>query len=655
VALHADREHPFTDGGLCTKVNRFLEDRVYSPDRLLQPLRRVGPKGAGQFEPISWDAAMNEITERLTSVIADHGAEAVLPYSFMGTQGLVQGGVVSDAFFARLGATHLVREVCGATGLTGLNITMGGGAGIPPEELVHSKLILLWGTNTLSTNLHLWPFLRKARDAGATLVSIDPVATRTSKACDWHVQPLPGTDAALALGMMQVIVNEGLDDRSYIDDFTVGFEALATRVAEYTPERTAELTGLAPADIIKLARMYATTKPAAIRLLVGLEHRQHGATAYRAISCLPALTGAWRDAGGGIAHMTFQLFDELDWSCGIGIAPQPTRSVNMMQLGRILTELDPPVRILINYNSNPAVTAPDQNKVLAGLARNDLFTVVLEHVLTDTANYADIVLPATSQIEHHDVLWSWGQTYLTWNEPAISPVGETRSNAAIFAELGRRMGFTEPAFRASDAELVEAAVAPLGTDRVAELKRQGWVRVDRPEHQVPYAKGGFATASGKTEFWSEAEHAVGRDPLPQYLPADEGLHGSGASRFPLSLVAAKGAHHFLNSSYGHVARAVKAEREPTVAINTKDAERRGVSDGEAVRVFNDRGSLVLKARVGTEVPAGCVSIPSGWWASASPGGRSVNALTADGITAIGGGGDFHDTLVEVEGCDQRHV
>jgi anaerobic selenocysteine-containing dehydrogenase len=319
----------------------------------------------------------------------------------------------------------------------------------------------------------------------------------------------------------------------------------------------------------------------------------------------------------------------------------------MVQLGRALTGLEPPVRVLISYNANPVVTSPDQNRIIDGLTRDDLYTVVLEHVMTDTAAYADIVLPATTQVEHDDVLWSWGHTYLTLNERAIEPVGSAVSNAEIFRRLARRLGLNAPVFASTDRELVEAAVAPLGVDSVEQLHRQGWLRVDRPEHQVPYAQGGFATASGKVEFWSDAEQAAGRDPLPYYRDADEGVHAAETDEYPLSLVAAKGAHHFLNSSYGHVARAVKAERHPSVSLNEDDAAARGVSDGQLVRVFNRRGSLELTARVGVDVPAGCVSIPSGWWASASPGGRSVNALTADGV-AHGGGGDFHDTLVQVE-------
>ncbi len=649
ISLEGDRDHPFTAGGLCTKVNRFLDDRVYHPDRLLHPMRRTGPKGSGQFVRIDWDEAIATIATRLSGIIATDGAEAVMPYSYMGTQGLVQGEAVSESFFARLGATRLVRAVCGSAGNSGEAVTMGRGAGLPPEELVHSRFIVLWGTNTLSTNLHLWPFIRAAREAGATVVVIDPVRTRTASAADWHVRPLPGTDAALALGLMNVIVAEGLVDQEYVDQHTVGYEELCRRLEDYPPERVAQLTGLEADEIQRLARAYAASRPAAIRLLVGMEHHEHGAAMFRAIACLPALVGAWRERGGGLCHMTVHFALEVDHGCGVEVPEQPTREVNMVQLGRALTTLRPPLKALLVYNSNPAAIAPEQNLVFEGLAREDLFTVVVEHVLTDTARFADLVLPATTQVEHHDVMWSWGQTYVAWNEPAIPPVGEALSNAEIFRRLGRRMGYDDPVFTTQDAALAEAAVAPLGADRVTELKARGWLRLDGPDDAIPYANGGFATASGKVEFFSADLESQGLDPLPAYRPAQEGPQGdpTSASRHPLILLTAKGAHHFLNSGYVHVERARRAEREPLLDIHPVDAEVRGIADGQTVRVFNDRGSLTLHARVGDRVRPGVVSVPSGWWASASPSGRSANSLTADGLSDLGGGGDFHDTLVEV--------
>ena len=648
-SLEGDRDHPFTAGGLCAKVNRFLDDRVYHPDRLLHPMRRAGPKGTGGFVRVGWDEAIDTIATRLSGIIAADGPEAVMPYSYLGTQGLVQGAAVSDAFFARMGATQLVRAVCGSAGNSGAAVTMGGGPGLLPEELVHSRFIVLWGTNTLSTNLHLWPFIRAAREAGATLVVIDPVRTRTASAADWHVRPLPGTDAALALGLMNVIVAEGLVDREYVDQHTVGFEALCQRLKDYPPERVAELTGLATDEIERLARAYAATRPAAIRVLVGMEHHEHGAAMFRAIACLPALVGAWRERGGGLCHMTYQFSGRLDRSCGVDVPEQGGRKVNMVQLGRALTTLRPPLKALMVYNSNPAAIAPQQNLVFEGLARDDLFTVVIEHVLTDTARFADLVLPATTQVEHHDVMWSWGQTYVAWNEPAIAPVGDALSNAEIFRRLGRRMGYDDRVFTTPDAALAEAAVAPFGADRVAELKLRGWLRLDGPDDVLPYADGGFGTGSGKVEFFSADLEAEGLDPLPTYRPAREGPQGDATvlNRYPLVLLSAKGAHHFLNSGYVHVERAVRAESEPLLDIHPIDAELRGVADGHTVRVFNDRGSLTLHARVGDRVRPGVVSVPSGWWASASPSGRSANALTADGLSDLGEGGDFHDTLVEV--------
>jgi len=650
TAVTADHDHPFTAGGLCAKVNHFLDDRVYHPARLLMPMRRTGPKGSGAFTPVSWDTALDDIASRLRRIVDEHGGEAVLPYSYMGTQGLVQGNAVSDPFFARLGATRLVRAVCGSAGLTGEALTMGAGPGLLPEELEHSRLIVLWGTNTVSTNLHLWPFIRRARENGAHVVVIDPMRTRTADAADWHVRPIPGTDAALALGLMHVIVAEDLHDAEYVANHTVGFEELQGRLGDYPPERVAEITGVPSDEIVRLARAYATTRPAAIRVLVGMEHRSHGAATYRAIACLPALVGAWRDRGGGLAHMTFQLFGDLDWACGVGVPDDPDlREVNMVQVGRALTSLEPPVRALVVYNSNPAAIAPEQNLVLQGLARDDLFTVVLEHVLTDTARFADYVLPATTQVEHFDVLWSWGQTYLTWNEPAIEPVGDALSNAEIFRRLGARLGLTGPAFTATDADLAEAAIAPLGPDRVAQLKRVGWLRMDTEDDRLPYAHGGFATPSGRVEFFNAGLADAGLDPLPGYVPAHEGPQGDEQlrTRYPLSLITAKSAHRFLNSGYVWVERNRRAEGEPQLDIHPDDAGPRGIVDGDQVSVVNDRGELRLTARVGERVRPGLVAVPSGWWASTSPSGSGANALTADGTSDLGGGGDFHDTLVDV--------
>jgi anaerobic selenocysteine-containing dehydrogenase len=657
VGLRGDPAHPFTRGTLCAKVNHYIE-RAQSPDRLLHPLRRTGPKGSGQFERIGWDEALDHIASRLKAIVARDGGTAVLPYSYLGTQGVVQCNSMSQRFFHRLGATRLVRAICGGAGGAGVTATNGIAMGIMPEDIVHSRHIILWGTNTVVTNVHLWPFIREARQAGARLVVIDPAQTRTSEQADWHVRPRPGTDTALALGMMHVIVREQWHDADYVERFTIGFEALRERLTEYPPERAAEITGVAASDIETLARGYATTRPSVIRTLVGLEHHAHGGMTYRTIACLPALVGAWRDRGGGLLHMVSRL-RMLALNMPSVEMPEledtSLRSINMVQVGRALTDttMMPPIRALVVYNSNPAATTPNQNLVLEGLKRDDLFTVVIEQFMTDTARHADIVLPATSQLEHLDLFWSWGQPSLTINLPAIAPQGEALPNTEIFRRLATHMGFDDAYFSDSDEEIVRRALVsahPYADGITYEgLKEKGWVRFKVPDGHRPYAEGQFPTPSGKCEFYSETLAGQGRDPLPGYTPAQESPDGDAGlrSRYPLALVTAKSALHFLNSSYANLPRHLRAEKEPVADIHPTDARSRSIADGDIVRVFNDRGVLTLRARVGTRVIPGMIAVPSGWWASLSPGGSSANALTADGLSDLGGGGDFHDTLVDV--------
>ena len=657
VRLVGDSEHPFTQGGLCAKVDHYL-DRVYSPERVLYPMRRVGPKGAGAFERVSWDAALDDIAERLQQIIASDGPTAILPYSYLGTQGLIQNGVMDRRFFARLGATHLEREVCGSTGGSGVAMTNGNGQGMLPVDVIHSRFIILWGTNTIVTNLHLWPFIRQAQANGATVVVIDPLKTRTAAAADWHIRPLPGTDAALALGMMHVIVAEGLYDAAYVEQHTIGFDRLRERLADYPPARAALLTGLDADEIVRLARAYATTPPATIGTLIGMEHHANGAMIFRTITCLPALIGAYRNRGGGMiekpAHFAFEAINE-NALFGLVQEDEHVRSINMVQLGRALTDpaLTPPIRALVVYNSNPATIAPNQQLVFQGLRREDLFTVVHEQFLTDTASYADYVLPATTQVEHFDLMWSWGHTCLALNRPAITPVGEAVPNSELFRRLATRMGFDEPAFRESDEAMIRAA---LNSDHpylqgitFERLVHDGWAPLRIPEDWRPFAEGGFPTPSGKCEFYAENLIAQGIDPLPTYVPARESPAGDPAlaARYPLSLMTAKSALHFLNSSYANLPRHLKAEREPLLDMHPDDGAARGITNGDRVRVYNDRGSVELQVRIGDRVRPGLVAMPSGWWASRSPGGASANTLTADGLSDAGGGGDFHDTLVEV--------
>ncbi|MBM3522147.1 MAG: molybdopterin oxidoreductase family protein, partial [Alphaproteobacteria bacterium] len=627
VALQGDPDHPITRGSLCAKVNHFIE-RAYGTERLRHPLRRVGPKGSGEFERVEWDEALDHIAARLKAIIARDGASAILPYSYLGTQGLIQCSAMSERFFRRLRASRLTRAICGASGGAGVSMTNGIARGLMPTEIAHSRCIVLWGTNTVVTNLHVWHFIKEAQRAGARVVVVDPVRTRTAEQADLHVRPRPGTDAALALAMMHVIVRDKLHDADYVARHTLGFDKLRARLTEYSPERGEQITGVPAATIEAFARTYATTKPAVIRTLIGLGHHASGAMMFRTIACLPALTGAWRDRGGGmmggvaLRHLALN-FDAVEMP---ELEDKSIRAINMVQVGRALNDptLTPPIKSLFVYNSNPAAIAPNQNLVLKGLKREDLFTVVIEQFMTDTASHADYVLPATSQLEHWDLLWAWGHEYLTLNTPAIEPIGEARPNTEIFRQLARRMGFDEPFFQESDEDLIRRALTsshPYAQGITVEhLREKGWARLNIPDGHRPYAEGGFPTPSGKCEFYSESMAKAGLDPLPAYVPSTESQDPGIATRFPLELVSGKSAHHFLNSSYANIPRQLRAEKEPTAALSTADATARRIADGDLVRVFNDRGALRLRARVGDGVVPGVVAIPSGWWASLSPGG-----------------------------------
>ena len=657
VELVGDKLQPFTRGVLCAKVDHYL-DRVYSPDRVLHPLRRVGAKGDGKFERVGWDEAITDVAARLRSLIDQHGATTVLPYSYMGTQGIVQTSSLDRRFFARLGATRLERSICASTAGRGIVATLGATTGMLPEDIAHSRFIILWGTNTVVTNLHLWPFIRKARAAGATVVVIDPLKTRTAAQSDWHLRPLPGTDAALALGMMHVIVKEGRHDKDYVEQHTLGFDRLCARLDDYSPERVADVTGLQVDDVVRLARAYAETQPSAIRVLVGMEHHAHGAMAFRTIACLPALVGAWRHRGGGIVDFTAKSHYQALNVAGAEkreLEDRSIRSVNMVQLGAALTSesMAPPIHALIVYNSNPAVIAPNLNRVRAGLAREDLFTVVHEQFLTDTARYADYVFPATTQIEHLDLLWSWGHTYVTLNRPAIAPLGEAAPNTEFFRRLAAALGLREPDLYESDESIVRAALDSdhphLDGVTFERLWKHGWAPLNLPDDWRPFANGGFPTPSGKCEFYAEHLQALGLDPLPTFEPANESPAGDAAlaARFPLLLMTPKTPLHFLNSSYANLPRHLRAEPEPRLDIHPDDAESRDIADGDPVRVFNDRGTIHLRARVADRVRPGVVAVPFGWWRDHAPSGALANTLTADGLSDLGGGGDWHDTLVQI--------
>jgi len=655
TTIGGDPEHPYTRGFLCAKVNRYLE-RVYSPDRLLHPLRRTGPKGRGRFERVGWDEALDEIAARFREVAAQHGPQAILPYSYAGNMGLLGFGSMDRRFFGALGASLLDRTICSSAGGAGLKATLGASLGFDPEAVVHAKLVVAWGANIVSSNVHFWPLVEEARRRGARLVCIDPYRSRTADHADLHLAPWPGTDAALALGMMHVIFREGLEDRGYLDSHAVGGDELREKVREWTPERTARETGLEAATIEAGAREYARTRPAAIRLNYGLNRHAGGGTAVRTIAALPAVTGAWRDAGGGVLLSTSGSYPVASEALERpDLVPPGTRTINMSQLGQALTDPDlaPPVKALYVYNSNPAAVAPDQEAVLRGLAREDLFTVVHEQFQTDTADWADIVLPATTALEHYDLHKSYGHLYLSLSKPAIAPLGEARSNTDVFRALAARMGFDDPCFGDDDRELARQALdwshPNLQGIDLERLERECSVRLAVPKDWAPFARGGFPTASGRAEIRSEKLAAQGHDAVTGYVPPREGPVTAPelAKRYPLAFISPP-AHHFLNSTFSAQAVFVRREGEASVTLHPQDAAARGIEEGQLVEVFNDRGRFQASARVSDAARPGLVVGLSIWWPKMCPGGRNANAVTSQELTDLGGGATFYDALVEVK-------
>ncbi len=643
--LRGNPDHPVTRGFLCAKVARYL-DREYSPDRLMYPQRRVGGKGEGRFERITWDEALDTIAERLRSIAAEHGSESILPYSYAGTMGYRQGGSMDRRFFHRLGASRLDRTICSGAGMAGLTKALGARHGTEPEQFRHAKLIIAWGANVMGTNVHLWPFILEARRNGARFYTIDPVKNRTGQLADRHFFINPGSDLALAMGMMHVILGDNLHDRDYVDRHTTGIDGLRERVRDYAPERVSALTGIAPEDIVALAREYATTRPAVIRLNYGIQRTERGATATAAVAMLPALVGAWRDVGGGLqlsTSMAFQVkrshleMPELQ-KASLG---REARILNMSTLGHVLNEVDsPPVKALFVYNSNPAAVVPDQNRVLRGLARADLFTVVAEQFMTDTAKWADIVLPATTFLEHDDLYFAYGHYYMQLARKAVEPPGECKSNVDLFRLLAARMGLDEPCFAESTDSMIAGALASghpfLEGITLDRLEREHFVRlnVSAPgEPFLPHANG-FPALGGRMDF--------GVLPL-DYVPPVESRHGDSAMRdiFPLEFVSPK-CDDSMNSTFGN--RPAVDRQTATLRMHSDDARARGVTTGDQVRVFNDRGSLLLRADVNGAVREGVVALPSVRW------GKGPNALTSERLADFGGSPAFYNCLVQVERC-----
>ena len=686
IKIEGDKTHPTTNGFLCGKVGQGYLDLVYSPRRVLTPRRRVGPKGAGQFVEITWDEAIAEIVERFQATIREYGPQAILPYSYSGTLGLINEGSMDRRFWHRLGASQLERTICSEAGALGWRYTYGVSVGADPESFEYAKLILVWGSNPATSNTHLMPFITRAQKNGARLIVIDPRQTRTARLADQYIPIRPGTDAALALALMNVVIQEGLHDQDWLDRYTLGFDGLKARASEWPVERAASVTGIPADQIVALAREYATTRPAVIRLNYGLQRHTNGGMMVRTVACLPAVVGAWRDVGGGALLSTSGAFP-VDYPAlarpDLKPTPEP-RWVNMNTLGEDLLRLDnPPVKALFVYDANPAASTPNSAKVLQGLRREDLFTVVHDPYFTDTTDYADLVLPATTQLEHMDLHKAYGNYYLQVNQPAIAPLGQSVSNVELFRRLAKAMGFSEPCFDDTVEDMIDQA---LGREHphLAGISRErlmatGWARLNlpggdqgprtedqedmsmpasgpgpsplapRPSPWAPFARGGFPTPSGKVEFYSAQMAAQGLDPLPRHDPLAESADAAPelAARYPIHLITPS-AHFFLNTSFSHVDKLIAKQKEPFIELSTADAEARGIADGDWCRVFNDRGECRLRARVGAMRQTGVAAAEATWWSKLSPNGQGINQLTSDALTDMGRGATFYTNLVQIE-------
>jgi anaerobic selenocysteine-containing dehydrogenase len=646
LRVQGNAMHPATAGVLCNKVSHYPE-RTYHPERLLQPLKRVGPKGSGRFAPVGWNEALDDIAARLRAIAA-RDAQAILPYSYCGTMGLVQGESMAGRFFHRLGASLLDRTICASAGAEALAQTLGAKVGMKVEFFAEAKLILIWGSNSIASNLHFWRLAQEAKRQGAKLVCIDPRRSETAEKCHEHVQLLPGTDAALALALMhELVVHEWLDP-DYLAQHTLGWDGLRERALRWSPERAAAVCGIPAQQIRDLARDYGTTQPAAIRLNYGMQRVRGGGNAVRAIACLPALTGAWRHRAGGLLLSSggFYPADRAALQRPDLLAGKRPRTINMVTIGDDLLRpaspsFGPPIEAVIVYNSNPLAVAPESSKVARGFAREDLFTVVLEQFRTDTADFADYLLPATTQLEHWDIHASYGHTDVVLNRPAIAPVGQARTNTQVFRELAARLGFRDPCFAESDEALCRTAFgAKVDFDLLLE---QGFAPLPVPD--APFAHGGFPTASGRCEFFSERLARQGLDGLPDHLPNYE-VPGSSA-RYPLAMISPP-ARNFLNSTFVNVQSLRDIEGEPWLEIHADDASARGIADQQVVRVFNDRGEYRCKARISHRARPGVVHGLGIWWRKLGLAGTNVNELTSQRLTDMGRAPVFYDCLVDVQ-------
>jgi anaerobic selenocysteine-containing dehydrogenase len=651
IAITGDPDHPITQGFLCGKVSNYL-DRVYSPDRLLHPLIRTGAKGAAEFHRASWAEAVDFAGAGLEAAIAAHGPQSILPYSYMGTQGALQGGSIANRFMNAIGASDLVRTICASAGIAGTVGTHGLSPEVDPEEWPNARYIVVWGWNPMSTAPHLWKKILEARRSGARLVVVDPFRSRTARVADRHLRPLPGTDAALALGMMRAVVDAGLADEEWCRAHADGYDELLGRLTEHPVSHWAEACGVEAGEITDVAEEFATTQPSLLRLGVGAQRHLGAPIAYRTIACLPALVGSWRHRGGGCSYIPTATANAIPSAVldAADLRPGDVRQINMSQLGEALTdpELEPPIAALVVWSSNPATIAPDQQRVLAGLRRDDLFTVVIEQFMTDTAAHADVILPATTQLEHLDALFSWGHHYFTLNEPAIEPIGEAKPTTEAFRLLARRMGLDADAFEETDEQLLERLLASApDTVPIDPLRERGWVKIDLGQGPTPHAEGNFGTPTGKIGLRADWIGDAGVDTLPFYDPPAEVADEMLAESYPLAMVTPK-THLFLNSTFANQRRQHSAQPEPYVVIHPVDAEARGIADGVVVRVFNDRGEFTCRTAVSDDAREGVVVAPMGWWARDYADGVGGQATTSQRLTDLGSAPTFNDNRVEVE-------
>lgn len=658
TSVKGNPAHPYSDGELCPKVNRFV-GRVNHTDRLLKPLIRTGAKGSGEFREASWDEALALVVDEFSRVRDEHGGQAILPWWSAGTQGLIQNAGTSDALFALLGASRQSGSVCGAASNAGMSTVYGKGLGSDPLQLKHSDQIVLWGTNTRLTNRHLWPTIAAAQQRGAKVVVIDPIKTITADKADVHIQPLPGTDVAMLLAIVNVLIAEDFLDHAYIADHSLGFDELAAHVATHTPEWAGPLCGLEPDVIRDLARSIGTTPATMIRALIGIEHHFNGPTMYRLLAMIPVLTGSHRTLGGGFARSVGSWAEVHDIDIGgvsrlaAVVAPDAgdRRFLRQPALGESLTALDEPIHATFIWNGNPVLSMPNAAAVRRGLERADLFTVVSEQFMTDTARYGDVVLPAAMETEMFDVMPAWGHLWIGWNEPATPPLGEAVANTELFRRLATAFGFDQPELHLSDMEQIRLKVGD--HIDIDELRRNGFVRVSSfPEDHLPYADGGFHTPTGKAELVAESTEVVGVSPLPEWVPIAEGPGSPDMDRYPLCLQTPKKATRFLNTSYSDLAAHADRETQPHVELDAADAEARGLAAGDRARVYNDRASLVLPVAITDRLRPGVASVPWGYVDSAyGDAAGSANDLTNAADTEFGSGSNYGDTLVQVEAID----